>query len=288
MSYRIFLAGASGAIGRRLTPLLHSSGHYVCGSTRSEASAEALRLLGADPIVVDVFDASALSRAVAAARPDVVIHQLTDLPKDLNPREMGAAIVRTARIRSEGTRNLVAAAIAASARRLVAQSIAWVYAPGPEPHGETDPLDTGAEGESGINMQGVIALEDLTFKSPPLEGVVLRYGQLYGPGPLRTGRQILSPFMWMRRPTPLCSPSTTATLASITSRSPTDTLRPKRHARTWVGLPIFVLRPDDFARRFSAPSRGDASVPAPLWRVACQAMPEMVSAQSEVGQDAAR
>jgi nucleoside-diphosphate-sugar epimerase len=182
MSYRIFLAGASGAIGRRLTPLLHSSGHYVCGSTRSEASAEALRLLGADPIVVDVFDASALSRAVAAARPDVVIHQLTDLPKDLNPREMGAAIVRTARIRSEGTRNLVAAAIAASARRLVAQSIAWVYAPGPEPHGETDPLDTGAEGESGINMQGVIALEDLTLKSPPLEGVVLRYGQLYGPG----------------------------------------------------------------------------------------------------------
>jgi nucleoside-diphosphate-sugar epimerase len=183
MSYRIFLAGASGAIGRRLTPLLHSSGHYVCGSTRLEANTGALRALGADPVVVDVLDASALSHAVASARPDVVIHQLTDLPKDLNPREMGAAIVRTARIRSEGTRNLVVAAIAAGARRLVAQSIAWVYAPGPEPHAETDPLDTGAaEGESGINMQGVIALEDLTLKSPPLEGVVLRYGQLYGPG----------------------------------------------------------------------------------------------------------
>ena len=147
MIYRIFLAGASGAIGRRLTPLLHSAGHYVCGSTRSKANADALRSLGADPVVVDVFDASALSRAVASARPDVVIHQLTDLPKDLNPLEMGAAIVRTARIRSEGTRNLVRAAIAAGARRLVAQSIAWAYAPGAEPHAETDPLDTGAEGE---------------------------------------------------------------------------------------------------------------------------------------------
>jgi nucleoside-diphosphate-sugar epimerase len=182
MGYRIFLAGASGAIGRRLTPLLHRGGHYVCGSTRSKANADALRSLGADPVVVDVFDASALSRAVVSARPDVVIHQLTDLPKDLDPREMGAAIVRTARIRSEGTRNLVGAAIAAGAHRLVAQSIAWHYAPGAVPHPETDPLDSAAEGESGIDVQGVIALEELTLKSPPLEGVVLRYGQLYGPG----------------------------------------------------------------------------------------------------------
>jgi nucleoside-diphosphate-sugar epimerase len=111
-----------------------------------------------------------------------VIHQLTDLPKDLNPREMGAAIVRTARIRSEGTRNLVDAAIAAGARRLVAQSIAWDYAPGNEPHAETDPLDAEAEGVRGIDVQGLIALEDLTLKSPPLKGVVLRYGHLYGPG----------------------------------------------------------------------------------------------------------
>ena len=181
MSYRIFLAGASGAIGSRLTPLLRGAGHYVCGSTRSITKADALRSLGADPVVVDVFDAAALSRAVASARPDVVIHQLTDLPKDLDPREMGAAIIRTARIRSEGTRNLVSAAIAAGARRLVAQSIAWAYAPGAEPHAETDPLD-GAEGDGGANVQGLIVLENLTLKSPPLEGVVLRYGQLYGPG----------------------------------------------------------------------------------------------------------
>ena len=182
MASQIFLAGASGAIGSRLTPLLLGAGHDVCGSTRSAAKAEALRALGAEPVVVDVFDAAALARAVASARPDVVIHQLTDLPKDLDPREMGAAIVRTARIRSEGTLNLVRAALAAGARRLVAQSIAWAYAPGAEPHAETDPLDTGAEGDGAINVQGLIALEDLTLKSPPLEGVVLRYGQLYGPG----------------------------------------------------------------------------------------------------------
>lgn len=182
MGCRIFLAGASGAIGRRLTPLLHGAGHCVRGSTRSKSKAEAVRSLGAEPVVVDVFDAAALSRAVASARPDVVIHQLTDLPKDLDPREMGAAIVRTARIRDEGTRNLVRAAIAAGARRLVAQSIAWAYAPGPEPHAEMDPLDAGAEGAGGINVRGLLALEELTLKSPPLEGVVLRYGQLYGPG----------------------------------------------------------------------------------------------------------
>ena len=182
MSYRIFLAGASGAIGSRLTPLLHGAGHYVCGTTRSKAKFDVLRSLGADPVIVDVFDATALSRAVELARPDIVIHQLTDLPKDLDPREMGAAIIRTARIRDEGTRNLVRAAVAAGARRLVAQSIAWAYAPGAEPHAETDPLDTGAEGDGIVNVQGVVALEELTLKSPPLEGVVLRYGQLYGPG----------------------------------------------------------------------------------------------------------
>src|SRR6185369_5082306 len=80
------------------------------------------------------------------------------------------------------TLNLVRAALAAGARRLVAQSIAWAYAPGAEPHAETDPLDTGAEGDDAINLQGLIALEDLTLKSTPLEGVVLRYGRLYGPG----------------------------------------------------------------------------------------------------------
>lgn len=182
MGYRIFLAGASGVVGRRLTPLLHDAGHHVVGTTRSAAKVDELRALGADPVVVDVFDAAALSRAVAQSRPNVVIHELTDLPKDLDPAQMGKAIVRNARIRDEGTRNLVKAAIAAGARRLIAQSIAWAYAPGPEPHPESDPLEVQAKGDRRITVRGVIALENWTLKSPPLEGVVLRYGQLYGPG----------------------------------------------------------------------------------------------------------
>ena len=182
MGYRIFLAGASGAIGRRLTPLLRDAGHIVFGTTRSEARAGSIRALGAVPVVVDVFDTAALSRALSSAEPDVVINQLTDLPKDLNPDEMGAAIVRNARVREEGTRNLVNAALATTAHRLISQSIAWAYAPGAEPHLESDPLDAEADGERGITIRGVVALETLTLRSPPLAGVVLRYGRLYGPG----------------------------------------------------------------------------------------------------------
>ncbi|MET2830473.1 NAD-dependent epimerase/dehydratase family protein [Mesorhizobium shangrilense] len=185
MGYRIFLAGASGAVGQRLIPQLLKAGHQVTGTTRLAAKAQQISALGAEPLVVDVFDADALSRAAASARPDIVIHQLTDLPAGLDPSRMGEAIVRNARIRDEGTRNLVRAAIAAGARRMVAQSIAWAYAPGPEPHTEADPLDGGAQGDRGISMTGVIALEKWVLQSPPLAGVILRYGQLYGQG---TGR----------------------------------------------------------------------------------------------------
>ena len=182
MSYRIFLAGASGAIGMRLTPLLRDAGHHVVGTTRRAAKAETLRALGADPVVVDVFDGAALLRTVVTSRPDIVINQLTDLPKDLDPSRMREAIVRNARIRDDGARNLIQAALAAGARRVVAQSIAWAYAAGPEPHPESDPLDIDAQGDRGVTVRGVMALENWTLKSPPLEGVVLRYGRLYGPG----------------------------------------------------------------------------------------------------------
>jgi nucleoside-diphosphate-sugar epimerase len=175
---RIFLAGASGAIGRRLIPLLCNAGHHVTGTTRSLAKVEVLRELGADPVVVDVFDVEVLGRVITSTKPDIVIHQLTDLPDGLDPTRMAEALPRNARIRDEGTRNLVNAAIAAGARRFIAQSIAWVYATGPLPHQESDPLDTTA----GINVAGVIALERQTLHAPPLEGVVLRCGQLYGPG----------------------------------------------------------------------------------------------------------
>jgi len=180
MAVRIFLAGATGAIGRRLVPLLVNAGHSVVGITRSPEKAAILNDAGADPVVVDVFDAPALARAVKDARPEVVIHQLTDLPHGLDPAKMVRARVRNARIRSEGTRNLVEAALAAGAKRLIAQSIAWGYAGGLEPHREDDPLDL--VGLQTVTMQGVAALEDLTLNSPSLEGVVLRYGQIYGSG----------------------------------------------------------------------------------------------------------
>ncbi|TPJ25314.1 NAD(P)-dependent oxidoreductase [Mesorhizobium sp. B2-7-2] len=182
MGHRIFLAGASGAIGRRLVPQLVAAGHQVTATTRQEAKAENLRALGADPVVVDVFDANALRAAVVAAKPEIVIHQLTDLPAGLDPSKMAEATVRNARIRDEGTRNLVESAKAAGANRLIAQSIAWVYAPGAEPHAETDPLDSDAVGGRAVSVGGVIALEKHVLGSSPITGIVLRYGHLYGPG----------------------------------------------------------------------------------------------------------
>ena len=182
MTRRVFLAGAAGAIGRRLVPLLVAEGFQVIGTTRSACKAEALRVLGAEPVIVDVFDRTALARAVRAARPDVVVHQLTDLPPGLDPGQMSDAVRRNARLRADGTRNLVQAALAAQVPRLVAQSIAWAYAPAAEPHGEDDPLDLDAGGDRGVSVGGVAALEKAVLGSPPLAGVVLRYGRLYGPG----------------------------------------------------------------------------------------------------------
>src|SRR5262249_22492938 len=128
---KIFLAGAAGAVGKRLVPLLLDAGHRVVGTTRSTTQADALRTARVEPVVVDVFDAATLSRALSAARPDIVVHQLTDLPPGLDPDRMAEGTRRNARMRGEGTRNLVAATLAAGAHRLVAQSIAWMYAPGP-------------------------------------------------------------------------------------------------------------------------------------------------------------
>jgi len=111
-----------------------------------------------------------------------VVHQLTDLPPGLDPARMAEGTRRNARMRREGTQNLVAATLAAGTHRIVAQSIAWMYAPGPQPHGEDDPLDVHATGTRAITADGVATLERLTVASPPIEGVVIRYGHLYGPG----------------------------------------------------------------------------------------------------------
>jgi len=178
----IFLAGATGVIGRRLVPLLRGRGYAVVGTTRSPARARMLEELGAVPAVVDVFDAEALARAVAQARPRVVIHQLTDLAGGFAAERVAETLARNARLRDEGTRNLVAAARAAGVSRLVAQSIVWVYAPGPAPHTEADPYDLATTGTRAVTVQGVVALERAVREAPPIDGLVLRYGWLYGPG----------------------------------------------------------------------------------------------------------
>jgi nucleoside-diphosphate-sugar epimerase len=182
MNERIFLAGAMGAIGRMLVPLLIDAGYEVHGSTRRAERADVLRAMGATPVIVDVFDPDALTQALRRVEPSVVIHQLTDLPPLLDPSEMADAVVRNARVRDEGTRNLVRAALAAGCNRLVAQSIAWAYGPGTKPYDETQPLDLSAQGSRKISVGGVAALERWISTTPELNGTVLRYGQIYGPG----------------------------------------------------------------------------------------------------------
>lgn len=154
---RVFLAGASGAIGRQLVPLMVAAGHEVAGMTRSPGKVEMLRELGADPVVVDVYDGEKLREAVIGFRPEAVMHQLTDLPPD--PAEIPAKGAANARIRTEGTRNLLDAARAANAVHFVAQSIAWRL-----PGSSHDAVD---EHERMVLDAG---------------GVVVRYGQFDGPG----------------------------------------------------------------------------------------------------------
>jgi putative NADH-flavin reductase len=154
---RIFLAGASGVIGVRLLPLLVAAGHEVAGMTRSPGKLGGLKALGAEPILCDVYDADELRAAVVRFRPDAVMHQLTDLPDDAaNLPDSGA---RNDRMRREGTRNLLAAAASAGSERILAQSIAWEQA--------GDRAVTTREFENSVLNVG---------------GVVIRYGQLYGPG----------------------------------------------------------------------------------------------------------
>ncbi len=172
---RLFLAGAGGAIGRRLTPLLCAAGHQVAGTTRSADKADAIAELGAEPVVVDVFDGAALTQAVTAARPDVIIHQLTDLAFAPGTPRYEEGLARNARLRIEGTRNLVAAAKAAGVRSMIAQSIAFIYAPGEGARVENDPLVRGT-----VTSDAVSIMEHAVLALP--EGIVLRFGFFYGPG----------------------------------------------------------------------------------------------------------
>jgi uncharacterized protein YbjT (DUF2867 family) len=155
---RIFLAGASGVIGQRLIPRLLDAGHVVGGMTRSEGNTQLLVELGAEPLTCDVFDREALIRAVADFGPDVVLDELTDLPDEVE--RIAEHTQRNARIRTEGTRNLIEAARRSGSPKLVAQSVAWPLPDGPD-------ADAVADLERSVLAEG---------------GVVLRYGQFYGPG----------------------------------------------------------------------------------------------------------
>ena len=166
-------------IGRRLVPLLVAAGHEVIGTTRSPAKAAAIAAQGAAPVLVDVFDAVGLRSVLLAAKPQLVMHQLTDLPSAPGTPDYEAGLERNARLRIDGTRNLVAAAKAAGVKRLIAQSIAFVYAPGEGARVESDPLDLAATGTRRRTVEGVVALENATLEMP--DGIVLRYGLLYGP-----------------------------------------------------------------------------------------------------------
>jgi len=165
-----------------MLPLLREAGYEVTGTTRAASKAKELRAAGITPAIVDVFDASALGSAMLAARPEVVVHQLPDLPLGLKAELMAEGLIRNARVRIEGTRNLLDAALRAGARRFIAQSIAFVYAPGREPHDESDALNSPAEEPWRSTMEGVVTLERLTTSSAGFDGLVLRYGMFYGPG----------------------------------------------------------------------------------------------------------
>ncbi|MEU6852243.1 NAD(P)-dependent oxidoreductase [Actinacidiphila alni] len=169
---RIFIAGGTGVIGRPLVPLLVGRGHDVLVGTRGADRVPALREAGADGVVMDVFDAESVTAAVAAAAPDVIVHQLTSLA--------GGDLAANARIRTEGTRNLVDAAKRAGVRRMIAQSISWAYAPGDGPADEATLLDTAAPAPRSVSVGGVAALESAVAEID--EHVILRYGTFYGPG----------------------------------------------------------------------------------------------------------
>jgi nucleoside-diphosphate-sugar epimerase len=179
---RVFVAGATGAIGRPLIPKLVAAGHEVTGMTRSEAKAEVIRRTGARAAVVDVFDAEGLRGAIDEAAPEVIVHELTSLPDRLDFRQEGI-YEPTNRVRTEGTRNLIDAGGAAGTRRFVCQSIAFAYRlDGARVKTEEDALMDDAPGQFGSGIRALREMEAMVLSADGLEALVLRYGFFYGPG----------------------------------------------------------------------------------------------------------
>jgi len=180
---RIFVAGATGAVGRHLVPLLVASGHQVVASTRSAAKAGGLRELGAEPVIADGLDAADMRTAVISARPDVVIHQMTDLAAATDLRHFDRAFARTNELRTRGTDNLLAAARESGAKGFIAQSFCgWTFSR----HGgaiktEADELDPNPPEELRRTLEAIRYLERTVTASSAPEGIVMRYGFFYGP-----------------------------------------------------------------------------------------------------------
>ena len=179
---RVFLAGATGAIGRCLLPRLVDDGHEVTAMTHSPTRADWIHSQGAQPAVCDIFNKQELGGVVLAAQPEVVIHQLTRIPARINPRHVARDMAETNRLRTEGTFALVEAAQAAGARSFIAQSVAFFYSPnGTSPATEDDSLDSTIPG-AGEMVDALKVHEHAVLGAPGMEAFILRYGQFCGPG----------------------------------------------------------------------------------------------------------
>ncbi len=181
---RVFIAGATGAIGHRLVPLLVDAGHQVTGTTRTPAKMDGLRLAGATPLLLDGRDGPAVGRAVLDSAPEVVIHQMTALSGDLDFRHFARTFAETNRLRTETTDRLIEAAVEAGARRFIAQSFTgWPNEQsGSRVKTEEDPLLVNPTGPVKETVEAILHLESVTTGSAGIEGLALRYGGFYGAG----------------------------------------------------------------------------------------------------------
>ncbi len=181
---KVFVAGATGALGRRLVPRMVAQGHDVTGMTRTPEKEGLLRELGAQPVVADALDPDAVAGAVAAAEPDVIVHQLTALSGSIDLRHFERTFAPTNRLRTEGTDNLLAAGRAVGARKFIAQSFAgWPFArTGGPVKSEDDPLDTDPPDQVRTTLEAILYLEQAVTGADWTEGIALRYGGFYGPG----------------------------------------------------------------------------------------------------------
>ncbi len=180
---RIFLAGATGAIGKQLVPRLVAAGYEVHGMTRSESKRAVLEELGAVPVVADALDADQVAEAVARARPEVIVHELTAIPESPDMRHIEREFELTNRLRIEGTDHLLSAGQAVGVKRFVAQSnIAGYAMAGAAVKSEEDPFANDSGGPAAANVAAIRHLEEAVLGATWTEGIVLRYGWFYGPG----------------------------------------------------------------------------------------------------------